>query len=298
MAIFISYSHEDKVFAQRLAANLVKERANVWIDAWELNVGDSLLGKIQSAITGASALVVILSRASIQSEWCRKELTAGLMRELSEKRVIVLPALLEDCEIPLFLQDKLYADFRNDFTVGFDKLMEAVAGLTSDSQGRSAGREFYHDWSIGWGDKNGSRFVQIVAVTLPSFEKYSVLTETMIVGNGPASVRYEAFESKGFGWFARHVLIESVLTMVKPDALRFWIEDSMPVVKNFTLRDTSSSREYDLVVTVRRMGEDNGKAVLYDVFSLLECVLGQIKATTRQLTPLETNALMSLIASK
>ena len=110
MPIFISYSHSDSKFATRLAHQLVKRRANVWIDQWELHVGDSLTQKVQEAIEGATALLVILSEASVESEWCKKELSSGLIRELDEKRVIVLPVLMEDCKIPMFLRDKKYAD--------------------------------------------------------------------------------------------------------------------------------------------------------------------------------------------
>jgi hypothetical protein len=105
MAIFISYSHKDKAFVDRLAFQLVKARAPIWLDRWELNVGDSLLQRVQTALQDASALAVVLSRSSVESEWCKKELTSGLVRELEEKQVLVLPILLEDCVVPLFLRD-------------------------------------------------------------------------------------------------------------------------------------------------------------------------------------------------
>ena len=85
MPVFISYSHQDNDFATQLAAQLVKQKAKVWIDKWELHVGDSLVDRIQEAIQGASALIVVLSRASINSEWCKKELSSGLLRELEER---------------------------------------------------------------------------------------------------------------------------------------------------------------------------------------------------------------------
>ena len=91
MPLFISYSHADKSFVDQLAAHLVLHHVHVWLDRWELHVGDSLISKVQEAITGASGLLVILSKASVKSEWCRKELNSGLIRELDEKRVVVLP---------------------------------------------------------------------------------------------------------------------------------------------------------------------------------------------------------------
>ena len=82
MPVFISYSHSDAEIVNKLAAHLVKLNANVWIDTWELNIGDSILNKVQEAIQESSALLVILSKESVASEWCKKELSAGLMRIL------------------------------------------------------------------------------------------------------------------------------------------------------------------------------------------------------------------------
>ncbi len=127
MPIFISYSHTDKKIVNKLAAHLAKHNANIWVDTWELSVGDSILIKVQEAIQESSALLVILSKASVESEWCKKELSAGLMRELEEKRVVVLPVLVEDCEIPVFLREKMYADLRTDFKRGLHSILDAIS---------------------------------------------------------------------------------------------------------------------------------------------------------------------------
>src|SRR6266849_4140829 len=151
MSVFISYTHSDKQFAHKLAAQLVKHNAHVWVDTWELNVGDSILNKVQEAIQASSALLVVLSKASVASEWCKKELSAGLMRELDEKRVVVLPVLVEDCEIPVFLREKMYADFRMDFKSGLKALVDAVAKVTNIDQGRLVSGNVQIDWAETWG---------------------------------------------------------------------------------------------------------------------------------------------------
>ena len=63
--VFISYSHADKNFVDKLAAHLTLSKVHVWVDRWELHVGDSLITKIQQIIQEASALIVILSHASV-----------------------------------------------------------------------------------------------------------------------------------------------------------------------------------------------------------------------------------------
>ena len=151
MPIFISYSHVDRTFVNKLAVHLVKNNAHVWVDSWELNVGDSIIDRVQQAIQESGALLIVLSKASVASEWCKKELNAGLMRELDEKHVVVLPVLIEDCEIPVFLREKMYADFRNNFNVGLKALVEAVAKVTNIDQGRLMSGNVQIDWSETWG---------------------------------------------------------------------------------------------------------------------------------------------------
>ena len=46
MRVFISYSHSDKEFVDKLAMNLVKSNIPIWLDRWELKVGDSITQKI------------------------------------------------------------------------------------------------------------------------------------------------------------------------------------------------------------------------------------------------------------
>lgn len=127
-SVFISYSNKDRQFVERLASDLKATGLRVWYDQWELKVGDSLISKISAGIRAQDYLVVVLSRSSVTSEWVRKELSAALMRELNEKRVIVLPVLIENCEIPPLISDKVYADFIKDYASGLKTLLSAFPG--------------------------------------------------------------------------------------------------------------------------------------------------------------------------
>ena len=112
-SIFLSHNFTDKPFVRRLAQDLQAAGLRVWLDEAEMQFGDSLIEKIQQGINEMEYLGVILSKHSVQSEWVRREVNIALQQEIEGKRVKVLPFLIDDCEIPLFLKDKLYADFRN-----------------------------------------------------------------------------------------------------------------------------------------------------------------------------------------
>src|ERR1017187_5264835 len=124
--IFLSHSTSDAPFVDRLASDLERLSIGVWYDKWELRVGDSLLDKIAAGIEVNDYLVIVLTPASVASDWVRLELKAALMRELSEKRVVVLPVLLANCVLPTFLRDKKYDDFRADYEHGFEELLLAA----------------------------------------------------------------------------------------------------------------------------------------------------------------------------
>jgi hypothetical protein len=49
MPIFISY-HQDKEFVDKLALQLINRNINIWLDRWELSVGDTILDKVQDAL--------------------------------------------------------------------------------------------------------------------------------------------------------------------------------------------------------------------------------------------------------
>ena len=109
--VFLSHSHADKVFARKLATDLRKAGHGVWIDEAEINIGDSLIEKIREGLDQVEYVAAILSSASINSPWVTRELDIASNREIDEKRVIVLPLLVEKVELPGFLKGKFYGDF-------------------------------------------------------------------------------------------------------------------------------------------------------------------------------------------
>lgn len=285
MPLFISYSHADAEFATKLAQQLFKHKAYVWIDQWELKVGDSLIDKIQNAVEGASALLVVLTKVSVESEWCKKELSSGLIRELEEKRVVVLPILLEDCKIPMFLRDKLYADFRTDFDHGLKKILEAVAKVTSDSMMRVDAPTFDVDWSLDYGMEDNHLSVHLTAIERAERERYSILTELHLTANEIATARYLALSEVGLGWVYRGALLDALSeTMTKKDC-RLLIVDEKRVTHSFVVNDEKTGARYLVGCSTRRLGEDNGKDIAVDIGGHVRRVRDGLAELRRPLTP-------------
>lgn len=127
-SVFLSHSSKDKAFTRNLAERLRRLGVRVWIDEAEINIGDSLQSKIAEAIEETDYVAAVISHNSIQSSWVQRELQMAMSRELEDRAVRVLPILIEPCELPPFLRDKLYADFSdpNDFDAPFARLLGAL----------------------------------------------------------------------------------------------------------------------------------------------------------------------------
>jgi hypothetical protein len=112
--IFLSHNHRDKAFVRRLGIDLQRLGANVWLDDSEIGLGDSIVARVQHALTSADYVAVILSPHSVQSKWVQRELEVALNQELKTGETKILPLLLSDCSIPAFLEGRMYADFRDE----------------------------------------------------------------------------------------------------------------------------------------------------------------------------------------
>lgn len=104
-AVFISYAHEDEAVAHALAASLRARGCRVWIDSEGMRVGDKLVSRIATAIDEVDFLIALLSPASVESQWCQRELSLAATGELARKRVTVLPVRLGEVPLPLTLKD-------------------------------------------------------------------------------------------------------------------------------------------------------------------------------------------------
>lgn len=125
-SVFLSHNQADKSFVRQLANDLKSRGCDVWFDEWEIKVGDSIIEKIEKGIADNEYLVVALSKDSVKSRWVRVELNAALFRQLGNRGITVLPALIEDCDVPTLICDRRYADFRHDYQTGLDAILVAV----------------------------------------------------------------------------------------------------------------------------------------------------------------------------
>jgi hypothetical protein len=124
ISFFLSYSHKDGKFADRFVKDLRKLGHTVWCDDDHIMIGESIRRAIESGIAASRFTIVLVSRSSVQSEWCQKELDMAIEDETS-KKIKVLPIVIEDCEIPKILRGKRYLEI-NDCKHDFQKFLSLL----------------------------------------------------------------------------------------------------------------------------------------------------------------------------
>ena len=125
--IFLSHSSADKAFITKLAIDLRHLGHDVWLDEWDILIGESIPRKIAAGLTDCDFVAVALSRASVASQWVENEWHAKYWDEVNSKMIAVLPILIDDCDIPILLKTKKYVDFRHSYTRALEALGHSVA---------------------------------------------------------------------------------------------------------------------------------------------------------------------------
>ena len=127
--VFLCHASSDKPFVRQVRNDLANAGHSVWIDEFEIKVGDSIVTKIDEATEKADALVLFISEAAMSSDWVKREWSSSLSRMLSGSSIRVLPVVIEDCSRPALLSDIKYADFRESYNSGLNELLQALNGL-------------------------------------------------------------------------------------------------------------------------------------------------------------------------
>ena len=91
------------------------------------SVGDKFEQSIKRGLDEAEFVIVLLTRASVASEWVDREWRHKVQDETQKGRVTVVPVRSEPCEMPDFLAQRSYADISGgSYPLGFRHLLEIL----------------------------------------------------------------------------------------------------------------------------------------------------------------------------
>lgn len=128
LLLFICHASEDKPFVERLCSLLDENDVPVWYDRREIKAGDSIVERVSEGLGTASHLVLVLSPSSVQKPWVKKEFSSALMRQLQNAAIVVVPLLIDECEVPALLADIKYIDCRGNIAVSVVQMLDDIVG--------------------------------------------------------------------------------------------------------------------------------------------------------------------------
>ena len=264
MSVFISYSHKDAEFADRLAVALIAKNIKVWKDGWKTLAGDSFVKKIQAGIEGASHFCLLLSRNSLRSKWVEKEIEQALLLESTGGGIVILPVLIDDCVIPDSLSERLYVDFRSDFGAGVKSVLAAIGPRYNRGD---AGRvtfepRYFLDYGIEERTVDGRFFMQLDVVSHDTEESFCVLSQFIFRGNDHATS--EQFELGPDETLKEYVLIACAREFtVNPARIILNARDA--VRARFGIQNADNVGRFDVDVRVKLLGAPALSTTLFDV---------------------------------
>lgn len=126
--IFISYRSLEFEPALKIAKHLAQKGYPIWMDRLDgILPGDNWRDKLQEAVNKSFAMVSVLSRNYVESEWCKREYQRADML----KRPIFLAKIgeVEDENLPIELQSSQYVDFMGATSEFDTRISDLIAGI-------------------------------------------------------------------------------------------------------------------------------------------------------------------------
>jgi hypothetical protein len=119
--VFLSYNINDTDFARRLIKDLETNSITIYNENEIADPGEAIDDNITKHIRASDTLIVILSRNTMKTRFLKKEIEIA-----KESKKTIIPLLMDDIEIPSFLNNLKAADFRVNYK---DSLHELLASI-------------------------------------------------------------------------------------------------------------------------------------------------------------------------
>lgn len=134
--VFLSHASADRRASEKIVASLKGHGVGVWYSKTNLRGAQAWHDEIGKALARCDWLIVVLTPASVKSEWVKREVTFALIEKRYRQRIV--PVLLKNCrhqKLSWTIAGMQMVDFRGDFQAGLKNLLQ-VWHLPSKLGGR------------------------------------------------------------------------------------------------------------------------------------------------------------------
>lgn len=127
--MFLSYSSQDRFFAALAETKLAEADIQLWRDQRQLRAGTDWRHEIEVGITKSDAVLVALSKNSVESTYVTYEWAYALGNAKT-----VIPIKLEDCSVHPRLAAIQFLDFSTPHPLAWQSLIDQIKDVETDSE--------------------------------------------------------------------------------------------------------------------------------------------------------------------
>jgi len=98
--VFISYSHKDEIWKDRLMSQLRVLSKRGFLSLWDdrqISAGEDWYEQIEKAMTAASVAVLLVSADSLTSDFILREEVSQLLRRRDKEGLLIMPVIVRAC---------------------------------------------------------------------------------------------------------------------------------------------------------------------------------------------------------
>lgn len=127
LKVFLCHTSSDKQIVHDLYKRLLFDGVDAWLDKEKILPGQNWELEIRNALFDADVIIVCLSKNSVSRDgYVQKEIKYALDKsdEKPEEAIYIIPARLEECDVPLRLRKWQWVDLFIDD--GYSKLISSL----------------------------------------------------------------------------------------------------------------------------------------------------------------------------
>jgi tetratricopeptide (TPR) repeat protein len=146
--VFISYSHKDEIWKDRMQPHLQILEQHGHIELWDdrkIDVGDTWYNEIESAMMDAAVAVCLISADYLASDFVTKEEVPFLLGRREKEGMHLFPVLVRPCPwkvVPLIRETQMLPragksiskDFKDDWDEIFAEVGERIFAIVTDPE--------------------------------------------------------------------------------------------------------------------------------------------------------------------
>lgn len=128
--------------ALEILNRLRSAKLKIWFDEWEIRPGDKITESIRFGVKSSDIILLLISESSKSSSWLNEEINSSLMSRAKDRRVTIIPILLDAGTVPSNLSEFKFLDLSENFSAGLEELISEINAMTVIDYSRLTPQEF------------------------------------------------------------------------------------------------------------------------------------------------------------